>query len=268
MKVDIQKKVHPNLEKYNKEDLDKAYKFTNEIHKELGTFVKAVILFGSTAKKTETPKSDIDILVIVDDLSVVMSREVVEAYRVIIKKSIVKTSTRLHVTTLRITAFWEYIRNGDPIAMNMLREGVSLIDTGFFDPMQALLKKGKIRPTDESIWTYYVRSPRTLNNSKWHIMQATVDLYWAVVDAAHAALMKLGEVPPTPEHVGDMLEKTLVKKKKLPQKYVTIMRNFYKVMKMISHREIKEVKGEEYDRYLDQAHDFVERMRSIIEEKK
>ncbi len=265
MKFDIPKKEHPSLEHYNKEDLDKAYKFANEIYKELGTLVKAVVIFGSTARKTQTKRSDIDILVIIDDLGIALTREVTEAYRLIVKKSIVRISTRLHVTTLRFTSFWDYIRNGDPVAINMLRDGVSLIDSGFFDPLQALLKKGRIRPTQESIWTYYTRSPHTLYNSKWHILQAVIDLYWAVVDAAHAALMKLGELPPTPSHIADMLQERMVDKKLLERKYVTVVRSFYNLMKMISRREIKEIKGEEFDRYFEEADEFVKRMRKFIE---
>lgn len=266
MKFDIPRKQHPNLEKYPRQDTDTAYRFANEIYKELGALIRAVILFGSSARKTATAKSDIDILVILDDLSISLSKEVTEAYRVIVQKSIVKTSTRLHVTTLRFTSFWDYIRNGDPIGINMLRDGVALIDSGFFDPLQALLKKGKIRPTMESIWAYYIKSPNTLHNSKWHILQASIDLYWAVIDAAHAALMKLGEIPPTPEHVADMMEQKMVKKKLLEHKYVSIMRNFYKLMKMITHREIKEITGSEYDRNYKIAESFVKRMRKFIEE--
>ena len=194
-----------------------------------------------------------------------MSPEVVEAYRLIVQRAIVKVSTQLHITTMRFTAFWEYMRNGDPIAINLLRDGVALIDSGFFDPMQMLLKRGKIRPTQESIWTYYVRAPNTLHNSKWHLTQAVIDMYWAVIDSAHAALMKVGEIPPTPEHIADLMEQRLVKRKLLEHKYVTIMRNFYKLMKMITHRELNEIKGEEFDRYYRIADDFVRRMRRIIE---
>ncbi len=266
MKFDLPRKEHPNLERYPKHDIDVAYKFANSIYKELGNLIKAVILFGSSARKTTTARSDIDVLVILDDLTISLSREVTEAYRLIVQKSIVRASTRLHVTTLRFTSFWDYIRNGDPIGINMLRDGVALIDSGFFDPLQALLKKGRIRPTSESIWSYFIRSPNTLHNSKWHILQASIDLYWAVIDSAHAALMKLGEIPPTPEHVADMMEEKMVKKKLLEEKYVSVMRNFYKLMKMISHREVKEIKGEEYDRYFKIAEDFVMRMKKFIEE--
>ena len=265
MKFDIPKKEHPNLERYYKEDVDTAYRFTNEIYRELGSFIRAVVLFGSTARKTKMPGGDIDILVIVDDLMLNMTPEVVEAYRLIVQRSVVKVSTKLHITTLRFTSFWEYMRNGDPVAINLLRDGVSLIDSGFFDPMQVLLKKGRVRPTQESIWTYYARAPNTLYNSKWHLLQGVLDLYWAVIDSAHAALMKVGEIPPTPEHVADLMEQKLVKKKLLEHKYVIIMRNFYKLMKMIVHRELKEIKGHEFDHYYHIAEEFVQRMKRIID---
>jgi uncharacterized protein (UPF0332 family) len=266
LKFDIPRKQHPHLERYYKEDVETAYKFTNEVYKELGAFIKASVLFGSSARKQRGPEGDIDILLIIDDVTMILTPEVTEAYRLIVQKCIVRTSTKLHITTMRFTAFWEYMRNGDPVAINLLRDGVALLDSGFFDPMQLLLKKGRVRPTQESIWTYYSRAPSTLYGSKGHMMNAALDLYWSVIDAAHAALMKVGEIPPTPEHVADLLESKLVKKKLIEHKYVVIMKNFYKLMKMITHREITEVKGEEYDRYFKHAEEFVKRMRRFIEE--
>jgi len=266
MKFDLPKKENPNLEKYEKNDVDLSYRFANAIYKEMGGLIRAVVIFGSAARQKTTVKSDIDILVILDDLTISLSPEVVEAYRVIVNTTIVKVSTRLHITTLRFTSFWDYIRNGDPVGINILRDGSALIDSGFFEPLQALLKKGRIRPTSESIWTYYIRAPNTLHNSKWHLLQATLDLYWAVIDSAHAALMKHGEIPPTPEHVADLLEQKLVKKRLLESRYVKIMQHFYKLMKMITHREIKEIKGKEYDEYFKVAEEFVKRMRQFIEE--
>lgn len=264
MKVDIPQRENPNLKNYREDDLRLVYKFAADIRKEMGNFVKAVVIFGSTARHTKKEAGDIDILVVIDDLSVMLTRELVEAYRIIVERIITETSPKLHIISLRFTSFWEYIREGDPIGINILRDGVAVIDTGFFDPLQALLKRGRIRPTQESIWTYFVRAPNTLHNSKWHILQATMDLYWACIDAAHSALMKTGEIPPTPEHVSDMLHEKMVKKKLLEERYAAIMRNFYKLSKMIAHREIHEIKGAEYDRYFKEAADFVTRMRKFI----
>ena len=114
MKFDLPRREHPNLEKYEKHDVNLSYRFANEIYKEMGGLIRGVIIFGSTARKTTTPKSDIDILVIIDDLTIGLSPEVLEAYRVIVNKTIVHVSTRLHITTLRFTSFWDYMRIGDP----------------------------------------------------------------------------------------------------------------------------------------------------------
>src|SRR3989338_3389028 len=117
MKFDLARREHPNLEKYERQDVDIAYRFANEIYKEMGSLIRGVIIFGSSARKTTTSKSDVDILVIIDDLAISLSPEVLEAYRVIVNKTIVRVSTRLHITTLRFTSFWEYMRNGDPIGI-------------------------------------------------------------------------------------------------------------------------------------------------------
>lgn len=267
MKVNLDRKVNPNIEKYRKEDLDIAYEFAKEIHKELENFIKAVVIFGSTARGIEKPASDIDVLVVIDDVSIHLSRELIETYRLIVERLVVKISPRLHITTIRFTSFWDYIRNGDPIGINILRDGVALIDSGFFEPLQNLLRLGKIRPSEEAIWTYFIRAPNTMHNSKWHLLQATVDLYWAVIDAAHAALMSQGETPPTPRHVADMLQEKLVKRRLLEAKYVAIMKNFYNLSKKIIKREIKEIKGKDYDRYYKEAEMFIKRMREFIKSK-
>src|SRR3989338_2928405 len=256
---------NPALTLYSHEDRELARQFAQKLYKEFGNFLKAVVIFGSAAKnEPRSPKSDVDILVIIDDVSMQLSHEIITTYRIIIEKAVVDTSTRLHVTTLRLTTFWEYIRAGDPVGINMLRNGIAIMDTGFFDPLQLLLRQGRIRPTQESIWSYYMRAPTTLHNSKWHILQATLDLYWAAIDSAHAALMKIGEPPPSPDHVADLLEEHLVKKKLLEPRYPQILRYLYRLSKMIVHRELKEVKGDQYTKYAAMAEEFVNRMRKVV----
>ena len=269
MEFKIEKRTHHNVGKYLRQDIDIAYDFANKLHKELKDLLKAVVLFGSTARKEKSVyEKDIDILIIINDLNIKLSAEVVEAYRIIVEKLVIQTSNRIHVTTLKFSNFWDYIRAGDPIGINMLRDGVPLYDTGFFEALQQLLRQGRIRPTYESIWTYFARAPATIHNSKWHLLQATLDLYWAVIDAAHAALMSLGEIPPTPAHVADLLEGKMVKQKLLEKKYAETMRKFYKLSKGILHKQIREITGKEYDGYLKEAKAFVDRMEAFVEKKR
>ena len=226
-----------------------------------------VVVFGSSVRREKTIHSDLDILVITDDTTFQITEQLIEGYKIIVENLVARVSTKLHITSMTFTSFWEYVKVGDPVVVNILRDGVGLIDTGFFYPLQRLLKTGKIRPSEESVWRYFGRSPMTLLNSKWHILQGTLDLYWSVIDAAHAALMRKNQIPPSPEHVADLLEEIFVKKKLLEPRYADIMRKFYKLSKMITHREVKEINGLEYDRLYKEADEFVKRMKKLIEKK-
>ncbi|MBW3002965.1 nucleotidyltransferase domain-containing protein [Candidatus Woesearchaeota archaeon] len=264
MKFDIKRRENPNFSKYNHEDLQLVRTFSKKVYDEFGDYIMGIILFGSSARGARGDLGDIDVLLILDDLSIQLSEEVVQTYRIVTERAIVDTSKKLHVVSMKFTAFWEYIRNGDPVGINILRDGVPIVDSGFFAPLQELLRQGRIRPTLESIYSYFDRAPRSLVNSSWHVMQGTLDLYWAAIDACHAALMRMGEVPPSPMHVADMMEEKLVKKKLLEAKYANIMRNFYKLSKMIMHRQIKEITGKQYDQYKRDAKDLVNRMKKFI----
>ena len=265
MEFKINRKENPHLSRYSQSEIDIAREFAKKAYKEFGTFIKAIVIFGSAARQEKTAGQDIDILVVVNDLTIELTAEAVEAYRIIMQRLIAETNKKIHLTTLKLTNFRDLVRNGDPVAINILRDGVALLDTGFFDPLQVLLYEGRIKPTYESINTYLMRAPITLQNSRWHIIQATVDLYWSTIDAAHAGLMKLGEIPPSPGHVADLLEEKMVKKGLLEKRYSTIMREFYNISKKVMHREIKEISGTQYEKYYKDAHDFVERMRKFIE---
>ncbi|MFH1850557.1 MAG: nucleotidyltransferase domain-containing protein [archaeon] len=267
MEFKIHQKKRPAQRQYNKDDLGIAYDFAKKLHRELKDILKAIVLFGASARNNPHSGGDIDVLVVIDDVTIVLTPEVTEAYRIITEKLVVSTSKKLHITTMRLTSFWEYVKVGDPVAINMLRDGVPLLDSGFFEPMQLLLYQGRIRPTVESIWTYFSKAPQSLSNAKWHILQGVIDLYWSVIDSAHAALMKLGEQPPSPQHVADLIEERMVKTKIIHKKYATTMRNFFKISKMILHREVKEISGEEFDRYYVEAHDFVKVMQTFIQKK-
>jgi predicted nucleotidyltransferase/uncharacterized protein (UPF0332 family) len=268
LEFDIQKRKRQVSDSYSKDAVDIAYTFSKKVYKEFSKFIKAIVLFGSTARKKSdgANKGDIDILIIVDDVSIIIDREFVEAYRIIVEKIVAQVNPKkLHITTLKFTSFWEYVRAGDPVAINILRDGIPIIDSGFFEPLQVLLYQGRIRPSPESMWSYFSKAPVTLHNSKWHIKQGVLDLYWAVIDAAHAALMKLNEVPPSPNHVADMLEQKMVQRGLLKQKHVETMRRFYHISRIILHGQITEISGAQFDDYFKEAKEFVEEMQKFIE---
>ncbi len=268
MKFPLKSRTKKQRVSYKKNDFDIAKTFTERLYKEFGTFIKAVVLFGSVAKRKQK-SNDIDLLVILDDVKIKFSDDVVQTYRVILEKIILNTHPKkLHVQSMKFTSFWEYARVGDPVAINVLRYGIALIDTGFFDPLQALLDDGKIRPSQEAVYTYFTMAPASLHKAKQHTLSAIVDMYWAVIDASHAMLMHLGEIPPTPEHVADLLNEKMVKKRLIKKSDAEIMRRFYKLFKEITNRKIKSISGKEYDKLMKEAEYFVAIAKKFLEKNK
>jgi predicted nucleotidyltransferase/uncharacterized protein (UPF0332 family) len=266
VKFRINKNEQKNLSRYLNEDIEIARKFGRIMYKEFGDLIQCLILFGSAAQNVQNPKRDIDILIVLDDVRIKFTKELVETYRIITEKAIMNTDPqRLHIQSMKLSSFWEYVRAGDAVAINILRSGVALIDTGFFDPLQALLDQGRIRPSDESVWTYMTMSPASMHRSKQHLLTASVDLYWAAIDAAHAALMVVGETPPSPNHIATMVEKRLVKPGHVKKKCTKVTGYLYKIFKGVVHREIREVSGRDYDTLQKKADEFVKEMKAFVE---
>lgn len=262
MEFDINRR-EPSTQKFTSEVLDVALDFTKLVHKELGDLIRGVVLFGSATHK-DNPH-DIDILIIIDDIHIQFTQELQSAYKVIVENCVRAIEGNLHITTLRFSNFWEYVRTGDPVITTILRDGKALIDTGFFSPMQLLLQQGRVRPTKEAIWAYYSKAPQTLLSAKWKMMLSVVDLYWAATDAAHAALMYVGVTPQTPEHIPGLLKEKLADKGLIEERLVHIPEKLYRLQKDIYARRIETMSGARIDELHAQTDEFVKHMRKLIE---
>ena len=163
MEFNIPKReVHQH--KLNLDDAKLVRKLSSDLTKELGEFLKCCVLFGSSTGEPQH-EHDIDVLLVIDDLTRVVTPSVVEAYRIIVERVGAEISKRFHINTLKISTLWEQARQGDPVLMNMLRDGVVFYDVGVFEPLQVLLQEGKIRPSRESVNNYAARAPITMQNA-------------------------------------------------------------------------------------------------------
>jgi len=245
-----------------------AYDFAAKAYKKFGPVVLSVVLFGSAAKGAPKPESDIDIILIVDNVSMVWDEEVVSWYREELFKIIKADSNRdlLHINTVTLSAFWDNIRAGDPAIINMLRYGIALVDLGFFEPMKYLLLQGRVRPTAEAVYTVLARVP-------WHILRARVktlsaieDMHWAMVDSAHAALMVRNQTPPSPEHIPDMLIEVFVKHKKLEKHLVEWYNELYELAHAVKNNKIQRIPGEDFEKWFKRTNDFTRVMERLAKE--
>lgn len=249
------------IKRYGKIKYDIAYQFAGELFKKFPELVKSIVLFGSVYKQKAGESSDIDVMVVIDDCSIRITNTFVNWFNLEVANLIKLIDSRLHVNTVPLSVFWENVKAGEPVAINVLRYGVPLIDTGYFEPLQFLLKKGRIKPTFEAISNCITRAPWHIVRADSKVLNAVMDLHWVMVDAAQAALMNNEQVPPSKEDIPNLLMRTFVKNRKLKKTYVNDFIELYHVAKMIEHGKVSEISGAKYDTYKKMAKRFYNKMK-------
>jgi len=264
-----QKGIHlsrfPTLQIVDEKEI--AMDFAAKLYQKFDKIIKSVVLFGSSAKNTSTATSDIDIVIIVDDASVQWDQELVAWYREELGKLIRANPYKkeLHINSIKLTIWYQDMIQGDPVVLNIIRYGETLIDLGgFFTPLKVLLQQGRIKPTPEAIYNALERAPQHLSRSRASQLSAIEGIYWAFVDSSHAALISARKLPPSPEHIPIILKETFVDKRKLDMKYVIWYRDIYSLHRRIIHREINFMKGAEIDEWHEKANLFIQMMTKLI----
>jgi len=263
----ISKKDFPTLQLADERDI--AMDFAEKIYQKFDKIIKSVVLFGSTAKRTSSPGSDIDIIIIIDDAAIQFDQEMVAWYREELGKIIASNPYKkeLHINTVKLTTWWDDLLKGDPIIINIIRYGEAMLDFGgFFNPLKILLQEGKIKPTPEAIYTALQRAPMHLARSKAAELGAVEGIYWAMVDSAHALLISAKIMPPSPEHIPILLRENFVAKKVLNEKYVIWYQGIFDLHKRILHGDIADVKGQGIDAWQAKADEFIRAMVKLINE--
>ncbi|MFH1823502.1 MAG: nucleotidyltransferase domain-containing protein [archaeon] len=246
-------------------EYDIAYDFATKIYQKFDKIIKSIVLFGSTAKKTRKKGSDIDLILIVDDCVVNWDEELVAWYREELGRLIRENpySKSLHINTVKLSTWWAEVMRGDPTILNIIRYGQALIDFGgFFNPLKVLLAKGKIKSTPESIYVLLQRAPTHLLRTKSSLLNSIEGMYWAMVDSAQAALIAAKRLPPSTEHISELLKQTFPKM--LEQKYIDWYKELYLLSHDILHGKISEVTGSSVEIWQKRTDEFIGVMARII----
>lgn len=234
-----------NEQNYHIENLRIVRAFSKELIVEMKDLIKSIVLFGSNTKNTQNKDSDIDLMIVLDNVSVFVTPELREAYKIILDKLIRENSSKLHVMTVNFSDCFDMARKGDPVLINVLRYGISIFDNNLIEPLQYLLEIGKIRPTKEAVYNYMSRANTLLDETKNHLNLAVLDLYYAVVDIVHSAIITQKKVPPSPKDMPKIFEEIF--SKKCYKKYSDYIRELYDVAKKIEHNADNKITGVYYD---------------------
>src|SRR3989344_80346 len=243
------KKVQVKQEAFRKKQLALANKFKDEVLKRCSNIVKAIVLFGSLTRGDFHEKSDIDMLVVIDDVTARFTPEMKDEFddRLYdIAKSISESMTVQPAWLL--SEFWDMARIGHPLLFTIVRDGWALYDSGFFIPVRKLLELGKIPTTLEAVEKFMETAPQKINRVETaKLYMVAEDLYYAMLNSSQAVLMYLGEPPPAPKHCADVVKEQLVDTQLLEEVYLNDLREVVEFRKGVEHKEIKELTGQRLD---------------------
>jgi len=253
----------------------------SEIHKSMvikkfEKYIVSYVLAGSLTQGRATPKSDIDVWIVIDDTDVKkMTRaELKDKLRAIIigmgieAGELTGIKNKLNIQVYILTDFWDSLKEANPIIFTLLRDGVPFHDRGVFMPWKQLLRMGKIKPSREAIDMFMASGSQMLNRVKSKLKEIGMeDTYYAILTPSQAALMMFGIAPPSPKETAELMREVFVKKEKLLEdKYVTILEKNIQIRKDLEHGDKKEITGKELDELLDNSEKFLKRIDRLFKQ--
>ncbi|MEM5815119.1 MAG: nucleotidyltransferase domain-containing protein [Candidatus Aenigmatarchaeota archaeon] len=251
------------MEERRKELIEKSVKFMNEIRKRFGEVVKSVLIFGSVAKGEIKPTSDADILVILDDT---VRKTSLDIDRIKEEITVVSFSYKdLHVQTIYLTEFWQWIKFGSPEIVNYLKYGLVIYDTGFIKPIQRMLEMGLLPPSDETVKVKVRSAEIRLERIKEGLRSLIFDLRYCGSDIIQAAVMYTYKVQPDPKEIKVYLKK-MIEEGKLEEEWLNKWEELNELWKNIEHKSVKNVNGEYLQKALILAEGIIERFKKFVPE--
>lgn len=256
-----------------KKEQDKRFKIADKFSKKLiekfKRSVKAVVVYGSTAKGTATEKSDIDIFVVMDDTKIEeeVPREVKDRIWNDILQVAKETDPNITIQAFMfLTEFWENLRIAEPVLIAILRYGVIVFDVGVFEPAQRMLFRGKIPTTYEAVTKKMKAAPEFIDFGKSRLQSVGHYLEQAVATAGNGALMLIGRMPQNKEDVAHALKESFVEQGILEGKYAQMIDEIRAFSKRTEHMKPEDTKGLgfECDKYIEMADEVVKRLEKLV----
>ncbi len=223
-------------------------------------------LAAIVVKRPAVADADLDVLLVVDDLNEVVMTKQVTDMKIAASELAYAKKLPIRCEAMHASELWKGFRAEDHDTLQIFRESLVVHDNGFFAPLQELLVTGKVRPSKESVNIYFIKAERSLKNANGNVAKAVIDLYWAVIDAAHAAVMVAGITPPSPKDLADTVKRELVLRNLVHKRCGEIVAQFYDIAKKIMHKEVFEISGKEFDSYLHDADFFMKEMDDFVRE--
>ena len=253
-------KLKAKQEAFRKKQLALANRFKDEVLKRYKDIVKAIVIFGSFTRQDFHEKSDIDMLVIIDDVTARFTPEMKDEFDDRLYDITKRISENMTVQPAwMLSEFWDMARIGHPLLFTIVRDGWALYDTGFFIPVRKLLELGKIPTTLEAVEKFMETAPQKINRVETaKLYMVAEDLYYSMLNSSQAVLMYMGLNPPSPKHTPLDIKEHLVDANLLEENYLNDLQG------VIEHKEIKDITGQQLDEFIQKAKQYVSRMEQLL----
>lgn len=260
METELKKKQPHNIEHVPESRYKALGVLSDKILAKYGKAVSSVLL-----KRPKVSESK-ELLFIIDDLNNVIFNQQALDIKMFAVELAYSCDMQVTCDVMLASTFWEGFKTHLEDVMQLTRDSLVLYDAGFFLPLQDLLVTGKVRPTKESVSVYFTKAEKSIKSADRHVSRAVLDLYWAVIDTAHAAIMVSGITPPSPKDLAEAVRKELVSRNLVHKRCGDIVQRFYEIAKRIMHKEVWEISGKEFDSYLADADFFIKEMDDFVAE--
>lgn len=237
--------------------------------------IKAIWIFGSAAREEKTP-FDIDMLLLYDDTRRIAEAELNEMKRDVsrVEQNLREKKLNVHFQSPKpLSLWWDMLRSGNPLAYTAMRDALVIYDpAGYVEPLQILLKEGRLAGSKEAAEELLGKAPKKLELARRIFLEEIItDLMGAMTEASHAVLMFAGVAPPAAKNVRTELRERFVKSGLLEESWVRDYEDFFDFTSKIEHGEVTRVTGEEIDRRLERVANFIHRLELLftaLDEKK
>ena len=90
-----------------------AMDFAVKAYERFNKLIKSVVLFGSSVKQNAVAGSDIDIIIIIDDVAIIWDQELIAWYREELDRLLRQNPYQkdLHINTVKLSTWWEDLMN-------------------------------------------------------------------------------------------------------------------------------------------------------------
>ena len=245
---------------------DALKEFCASLIKHYKKFIKAIWLLHAEDSLKE---KEVTLIALLDDFKTdAIAKKQIELVAAESEKKITeKYGLHIHVGFSMLSEYFESLMQNKIEVFSEINASEALYDpTGFFLPLQKLVRRGKIHGTKENLLYLIMNVKERIKKISDYKIGILASIYAAVIDAGQAPLIAGNFSIPVQKEVAFELQKNFVRKNMLDIRFVHFYNEIVNVYKDLEYGKIKNIEGGFLDSLIKKAKAFIERMEELTAE--